>query len=264
MKPAPHSKGTGERRRSRNDALPLQRLPRVKPDATLAKPCAKASAELTQIARSAPKIPSRDLNHGERPAGAAAVGNVADERRELIALLEQLPKRQIVKVMRAVKEVVAEKDSPPRPCAKSGQGRRAMSATSGTDNPDALPELPRGLAWPEVLYADWRKEHSGGIVAFLRDETVGWSKLLKAGFNELRFLRLKDPTAIVAVENYTRRVPGLRDEPRPLPEDVRFLPRKEANDRYVADHVPEIANVRDNLRVLKLLASRIKRGADPL
>jgi hypothetical protein len=243
----------------------LQRLPRVKPAATLAKPCAKAAAELTQIGASVSNLPRGDLSHGERPAEAAAEGHVSDERRELIALVEQLPKRQLVKVMRAVKEAVAPKTCASPPCAKSGHGQRGASETTGTsETTDSLPELPEGLNWPRVQYADWRKTHSGGIVAFLRDENVGWSKLLKAGFNELRFLRDKDPSAIVAVENYTRKVAGLREEPRPLPEDVRFLPRKEANDRYVADHVPEIANVRDNPRVLRLLASRIKRGADPL
>ncbi len=61
--------------------------------------------------------------------------------------------------------------------------------------------LPPGMDWPTETYAEAHQKYGWNIVRFLEER---WQPLIAAGAVDLRTLRKKDPSAAMAVNNYSR------------------------------------------------------------
>jgi tetratricopeptide (TPR) repeat protein len=93
------------------------------------------------------------------------------------------------------------------------------------------PRLPVGLDWPTETYAGAHKERGENVVQFL---SRVWLPLIRAGVVDLRTLRLRDPSAAKAIDNFRQRrdpATGLR---RTLPRELDIPTKRELNDRLAA------------------------------
>jgi tetratricopeptide (TPR) repeat protein len=90
------------------------------------------------------------------------------------------------------------------------------------------PPLPAGLDWPTETYAGAHKERGENVVQFL---SRVWLPLIRAGAVDLRTLRIRDPSAAKAIDNFRQRrdpATGLR---RTLPRELDIPTKRELNDR---------------------------------
>jgi hypothetical protein len=115
-----------------------------------------------------------------------------------------------------------------------------------------LPELPAGLSWPSDTFSEAHRLFGWDIVRYLDER---WSELIKAGIATRRILASRDPSAITAIKNYTRRLPGAGEQ-RQLPEHLHFPTYREINDRALARG---IAVIKDDARLAQVVANRIRQ-----
>jgi hypothetical protein len=116
-----------------------------------------------------------------------------------------------------------------------------------------LPKLEAPLRWPTKQFSREYHRHGTSIVQFLRDE---WSELVEAGYGELRWLRMVDPTAATAVENYERIDPKTKKR-KQLPADVCFLRERQVTDVKLA---MGLGAVKHDPRLLETILGRLRRG----
>lgn len=91
--------------------------------------------------------------------------------------------------------------------------------------------LPASLDWPTETYASARHARNENIVEFL---TRVWLPLIKVGAVDLRTLRLRDPSAAKAINNFRQRIDPRTGERRQLPPELDIPTKKQVNDRLAA------------------------------
>ncbi len=134
----------------------------------------------------------------------------------------------------------------------SDAGDKATLARKRRHPVGCLPELPAGLSWPTETFSEAHRLYGWDIVRYLDER---WSALIKAGVATRRILASRDPSAITAIKNYTRRQPGVHERRR-LPDHLHFPTYKEVNDRALAGG---IAVIKYDPRLAQVVASRIRQ-----
>jgi hypothetical protein len=194
--------------------------------------------------------------------------NLISERQRLVALIARLPDEVLIAALPAIESTLHQVSR--QPCAKASRLAMSKTALSAAKFRGAggecskerhangklkqLPELPRHLRWPKKKYSDEFHLRGISIVVFLRER---WLKLIAAGYNELRWLRMVDPSAAAAVENYERKDPETQKR-KQLPDDVRFLREREVMDIKLS---LSLDGARQDPRLLDAAARRARRGA---
>src|SRR5262249_37670065 len=139
------------------------------------------------------------------------------ERQRLIALIANAPRNKLKKLVSAVEAALPDlsggrastnSSSPQRSNLRGMAARRHFDSISqpfgqrgGKNGKLKLPKLPAGLSWTTKKYSIEHRRYGVTIEEFLRDE---WLPLISAGYGELRWLRLVDPSAVNAL-NYLKR-----------------------------------------------------------
>ncbi len=93
------------------------------------------------------------------------------------------------------------------------------------------PPLPAGLDWPTETYVGAHKERGENIVQFL---SRVWLPLIRAGVVDLRTLRIRDPSAAKAIDNFRQRRDPATGLQRTLPRELDIPTIRELNDRLAA------------------------------
>jgi tetratricopeptide (TPR) repeat protein len=115
--------------------------------------------------------------------------------------------------------------------SRESDDRPVAAATPRETDVVAGSPLPAGLQWPGETYAQARKAGGEDIVAFL---SRVWLPLIEAGVVDLRTLRMKDPSAAKAIDNFTRKIDPVTGQRRRLPPQLHIPTMREINDRLAA------------------------------
>ena len=194
-----------------------------------------------------------------RPADDAADLNLNRVRDRIIALIAKTSDQRLRKSFPVVQAVLTGKSSGASFYAKPSARIRSKRIVNKNGELRAangklmLPQLPSGLRWPKKTFSSEYHKRGVTIVQFLEQE---WSGLIKAGYGQLRWLRMVDSTAARAVDTYERVDPQTKQR-RLLPEHLRFLREREVTDVKLARGLDEIAN---DPRLLEAIAGRVRRG----
>lgn len=192
------------------------------------------------------------------------------ERQKIIALVERAPNTKLKTLATAVEAALSRRPVTHRKTEKTENGSSTLAGNSVTatcsqfkssnrtstfrrckNGKPKLPRLPEGLRWPSKKYSNVHKTCT--IEQFLRKE---WLALIEAGYGELRWLRLRDPSAARAVA-YFERFDASIGRRRQLPRELRFLTEKEVTDQKLANGLAAIAT---DPRLAVTLATRLRRG----
>lgn len=153
--------------------------------------------------------------------------------------------RDLRRKARRVRSMAAASAALTQPKRTVAKARKGVKQTR-------LPVLPKGLSWPKNTY----RESGLDIVSFLEAE---WSALIAAGYGELRWLRLRDPSAVEAIKSYERKKPATQR--RRLPKHLHFLSEREVNDRDLA-RLSSREELAGNPRLAAAFGYRLHRGLD--
>jgi hypothetical protein len=213
-----------------------------------------------------PLSPSQENCKKIRRQPQPAEPNLISERQRLVALIARTPDEVLKAALPVIESTLHQ-----QPCAKGSRlaiSRTVLSAAKfrgaagdcskerhANGKLKELPDLPKQLRWPKEKYSDEFHLHGVSIVVFLRKR---WSKLIAAGYNELRWLRMVDPSAAAAVENYERKDSETQKR-KHLPDDVRFLREREVTDIKLS---LSLDGARQDSRLLDAAARRARRGTD--
>jgi hypothetical protein len=207
-----------------------------------------------------PQPPHTKRTKTRRPVYERAETNLKRERERLIALITKTSDQRLKKLFPAVQAVLTKKRAANAVLhAKSSSRIRSKrlsvdrGETRSSNGKLMLPALPANLRWPRKRFSTEYHKHGVTIVQFLEQE---WTSLIKAGFGQLRWLRLVDPSAARAVDTYERIDPRTKQR-RMLPEHLRFLRERQVTDEKLARGLDEI---KKDPRLLETIAGRIRRG----
>ena len=213
---------------------------------------------------------------GERSMETSADVALDLERRKLLALIAGAPHSELGKIRSAVEAILSNQSTAKThdkdllgiatlgSVAKDLRGpahqqfRSIASICDGRRSKNGkpkLPFLPAELRWPLKKYSKQHKKSGCTIEQFLQCE---WSHLVAAGYGELRWLRMIDPSAARAVAYFESRLDS-NGERRRLPDDIRFLTEKEVTDRKLARGLVDA--IKGEPRLALTVASRLRRGA---
>jgi hypothetical protein len=203
-----------------------------------------------------------------RPEASPAEPDLVSQRQRLVALLSRIPD-EVLAV--AYPEIEARlRKAAHMPCAK-GSGRHGKPASGqaaldfrfaeadcskarhGNGKVKHPPRLAAPYRWPKKKFSTEFRRRGISIVDFLREE---WSELISAGYGELRWLRMVDPSAATAVENYERVDPKSKKR-KQLPLDVRFLREREVVNLKLSMGFDA---TKPDPRLLDAAARRLRRG----
>jgi hypothetical protein len=215
-----------------------------------------------------PQSPSQEHVKETRrqPGRKPAEPDLITERQRLVALIARMPDEALAEVFSAVEATLQQAAR----CAKSAgrvprrdvkqplaEFRLTKEACSKTRCANGklkhLPKLEAPLRWPTKQFSKEYHRHGTSIEQFLSDE---WSELVEAGYGELRWLRMVDPSAATAVENYERIDPKTKKR-KQLPSDVRFLRERQVTDVKLA---MGLGAVKHDPRLLETILGRLRRG----
>ncbi len=201
--------------------------------------------------------PSRRItknNEGQlRINGADCV--LVDERAKLHALISEADD-ETVRMLSILLARTFQHVSQPKQCERSRQLRRDLKTARlqhrQSNGKLLLPTLPAPYRWPKRKYSEAHRKTGVTIEQFLR---TTWLDLVAAGYGELRWLRMVDRSAAMAVENYERKdaVTGLR---RRLPPEIRFLREREITNGKVLSGLPSAV---DDPRLYQAICTRVRR-----
>ena len=220
----------------------------------------------------------KDLKMRRRPRSTPAVPTLISERQRLVALIARMPDEVLKEALPKIESTLQRASR--QPCAKTPGGSppaqnvgdlvfrkaaRECSKDAGRTKDrhsngkvKRLPALEKPLRWPTKKFSKEFHRRGISIVAFLRDE---WAALVAAGYGELRWLRMVDPSAAAAVENFERRDPRTKKH-KQLPPDIRFLREREVIDLKLAMGLSAAA--RNDPRLLDAASRRLRRGVSVL
>jgi hypothetical protein len=148
------------------------------------------------------------------------------ERHKRLTLIANIPEQKLDQVSKAIKQALSEVPSHAVLCFSVSEMLKYSRFNNGKLK---LPRLPPGLTWPKKRYSQERRKHRITIESFLRSE---WLPLIKAGYGELRWLRMVDVSAVRAI-TYFQRLDKNGTRKR-LPSELRFLTEGEVTDRTLA------------------------------
>jgi hypothetical protein len=190
------------------------------------------------------------------------------DRQRLVALLAQLPDEVLAATYPTIEATLKKAARRPnfkanghrQDCATKNQLPEFRLATAqcsrvrhGNGKVKQLPRLVPPDRWPNKKFNKEFRRHGISIVDFLRAE---WSTLVAAGYGELRWLRMVDPSAAAAVENYERVDPKTKKR-KQLPPDVRFMRERDVVNLKLAMGLDAAL---PDPRLLDAAARRLRRG----
>jgi hypothetical protein len=194
--------------------------------------------------------------------------DLVSERQRLVALLSRIPDEALAA---AFPEIEARlREAAHLQCAR-GSDRNGKpdsrqttvdfrfveadcsKARHGNGKVKHPPRLAPPYRWPKKKFSNEFRRRGITIVDFLREE---WSELITAGYGELRWLRMVDPSAAAAVENYER-VDLKTKKRKHLPLDVRFLRERDVVNLKLSMGLDA---AKPDPRLLDAAARRLRRG----